>query len=90
MDAIHNEAAQRFELTQDGATAVLEYRLSDDVITFYHTGVPSVMEGKGIGSRLVKTGLEYALENGYSVVATCSFVAGYIARHPELGITPKA
>lgn len=83
MQTIHNEKASRFEIHKDGLTAVLEYRLEGNVITFHHTGVPSALEGQGIGSALAKSALNFARENNYKVIATCWFVAGYIERHPE-------
>lgn len=78
-----NRAASRFELAEDGATAVAEYRLGDGTITFTHTVVPPALEGRGIGSRLVKAALEAARERGLAVVPHCLFVAAYIERHPE-------
>ncbi len=52
-------------------------------IVFTHTGVPPALEGRGIGSALAKTGLEYARANNLEVVPLCSFVRGYIERKPE-------
>jgi len=41
------------------------------------------LEGRGIGGRIVKTGLDYARAEGLKVVPQCSFVRGYIERHQE-------
>jgi len=79
----HNVAASRFELQVDGSIAVLEYSLQAGTITFTHTGVPSELEGGGIGSQLARAGLEYARANALKVVPVCWFVAGYIERHTE-------
>ena len=79
----HNPAASRFELRLGASTAVLEYSLQADTIIFTHTGVPSEIEGCGIGSQLVRAGLEYAREKGLKVVPLCWFVAGFIERHAE-------
>ena len=79
----HNPDASRFELFLDGSLAVLDYSLQEDIITFIHTGVPTALEGRGIGSQLVFAGLEYARDNSFQVVPVCWFVAGYIKRHPE-------
>ena len=80
---VHNTDASRFELTLEGHTAVLDYRLAGQTITFTHTGVPTQLEGRGIGSQLAKAGLAHARENGLKVKALCWFVNGYIERHPE-------
>lgn len=80
---IHDTEHKRFEVRLDEHTAELKYRLNGNVIIFTHTGVPSAWEGRGIGSLLVKTGLEYAKKNDLKVQTLCWFVDGYIQRHTE-------
>jgi len=80
---IHDMNARRFKISVDGHTAVLDYRKDGDAILFLHTGVPPALEGQGMGSRLVKAGLEYARENRLKVKSLCWFVDGYINRHVE-------
>jgi predicted GNAT family acetyltransferase len=79
----HNIAANRFEIHIENDIAVLNYTQRGDIITFTHTGVPTELEGRGIGSQLARAGLEYAREKAFKVVPLCWFVAGYIERHPE-------
>lgn len=79
----HNPSANRFELTIDGYTAVLNYRLTGETITFTHTGVPPAIENRGIGNKLVKAGLEYAREKQLKIKTNCWFVSKYLQRHPE-------
>ena len=83
LNVFHNESKNRFEIQINSHKAVLAYSLQDKTILFTHTGVPSALEGQGIGSKLVKTGLEYARANNLKVKSTCWFVSGYIERHPE-------
>ena len=78
-----NTAQSRFELDAEGHTAVAYYRLADGVMTFTHTEVAPAIEGRGIGSRLVRGALEHARTQGFRVRPRCSFVGQYIARHPE-------
>jgi len=80
---VHNAALSRFELTLDGYTAVLEYTQSDGKIIFTHTGVPAELGGRGLGGALARAGLEFARTEGKKVIPLCSFVAGYLAKHPE-------
>lgn len=80
---IHNTEQKRFEVHLDEDIAELNYRLSGNIIIFTHTGVPSAWKGRGIGSLLVKTGLEYAKKNDLKVQTLCWFVDGYIQRHTE-------
>lgn len=82
--AVNNPAESRFEVRLGDEVAIAEYRLEDDVIVFHHTVVPEAFEGRGVGGALVKAGLAYAEAEGRKVIPTCSFFAGYIARHPEL------
>ena len=79
----HNQEANRFELTVDEHRAVLDYILTGEFIIFTHTGVPPAIGGRGLGSKLVKTGLDYAGENGLKVRSLCWFVSKYIRLHPE-------
>jgi predicted GNAT family acetyltransferase len=78
-----NPEANRFELTVDGATAFSTYRRSPGVVTFIHTEVPKSLEGKGVGSKLARGALEIVRQRGEKVVPRCSFIRGYIEKHPE-------
>ena len=79
----HNSAENRFQVEIESHLAVLEYKLDGSTIIFTHTGVPSELEGRGLGSKLVRAGLDYARAQGLSVVPLCSFVASYIQKKPE-------
>ena len=79
----NNPAKHRYELEVEGHIAASYYELSGNVITFVHTEVPKELEGKGIGSRLVKGALDQVRADGLKVVAQCPFVNGYIGKHAE-------
>ena len=79
----NNGRAQRYELRRDGELSVLEYERSGDHITFTHTKVPKAVEGRGIGSELVRVALEDARAGTLTVVPACPFVRAYIREHPE-------
>ena len=83
LEVLHKHEQSRFEILIGEYVAELDYRLKDNVITFTHTGVPSELEGNGIGSIIVRAGLDYAREQGYKVVPLCSFVDAYMRRKPE-------
>ena len=82
-EVIHNTEEHRFEMSVDGHLAVLNYIPMGEIITFTHTGVPPAIGNRGLGSKLVKTGLDYARESGLKVRSTCWFVSKYIRRNPE-------
>lgn len=82
-DVSHEEEARRFVLEEEGAVGFLAYIRQDDVIVFTHTIVPPALEGRGVGSRIVRAGLDFARDEKLKVVPQCSFVRGYIERHEE-------
>jgi len=73
----------RFAIHVEDETAVLDYKLFKDKVSYDHTGVPRSLEGKGIGSRLAKAALDWARQEGLRVIPVCPFVKSYIERHPE-------
>jgi len=79
----HNQEAQRFELTVNGHLAALDYIMAGEIIIFTHTGVPPAIGGRGLGTKLVKAGLDHAREKGLKVRSLCWFVSKYLRRHPE-------
>lgn len=84
MDKVQdNRSEQEFTLDTDGGRAVAAYQREGDVIVFTHTVVPARLEGRGVGTRLVRGALDSARDQGLRVVAQCSFVAAYIDKHPE-------
>lgn len=83
-NVVHNVERKQFEVNIASYMAELAYYINGNVIVFTHTGVPSALEGQGVGSKLVKAGLQYARENKLKVESTCWFVSGYINRHPEV------
>lgn len=78
-----NTGKHRFELPLDGHTAFSEYRRSDGILYVMHTEVPSALNGKGIGSALVRGLLDIARAEGLKVKPLCPFVRGYIDKHAE-------
>ena len=82
-DVVDNPAESRFELAVDGSMAIAEYRISGDTIYFTHTETPWALQGRGIASKLIGAALASAKARNLKIAPRCSFVADYIARHPE-------
>lgn len=78
-----NKAQSRFELDAEGAIAFANYRLTPSTVIITHTETPRSLRGRGIASDLVKGALELIRADGRKVVAGCSFVVDYLAKHPE-------
>lgn len=78
-----NPARQRFELEADGQVAFSDYKRTGSVLSIMHTEVPAALNGKGIGSRLVRGLLDIARTEGVKIRPLCPFVRSYIEKHPE-------
>jgi predicted GNAT family acetyltransferase len=78
-----NEELHRYEMSLDGVTAHLRYKRMPGVIELVHTQVPDALQGRGIGSALVKAVLDRVRADGLRVVPTCPFVRRVIETHPE-------
>ncbi len=78
-----NTERHRFELDTDGHVAFSNYTREGAVITFMHTEVPAALNGRGIGSALVRGALDLARAQGLQVKAMCPFVAAYLDKHAE-------
>ena len=48
-----------------------------------HTEVPKELEGRGIGSTLIRGVLDAARKEGLKVNPLCPFAKAYIGKHPE-------
>ena len=80
---VHNEAAQRFEVTIDGKLSRADYRLHDGVMHMVHTEVPVQQEGRGIAAMVVRAAMHYARAQGYRVRPACSYVRSFMGRNRE-------
>lgn len=89
-DVRDNTKLHRFELDTDGHTAFSEYKRGDGVLTIMHTEVPKELEGRGIGSALIRGVLDIARAQGLKVQPCCPFAKAYIERHPEYADLQKA
>ncbi len=80
---IDNKAEAEFELVVGGKRAVAAYQMEGDTIVFTHTIVPKALEGRGVGSKLIRAALDSARDRGLKVIPQCPFVAAFIEKHPE-------
>lgn len=80
----NNVAASQYEATVDGHLAVCRYELDGDRIVFTHTLVPPELRGRGVAELLVRAALAEARDKGRRVAATCSYVAAFLLKHPEV------
>lgn len=83
MEVVHNPTRHRFEAGTSPNLAMLNYLPEAATVNMVHTEVPSPYQGQGLAGKLAKAALDWAREQGYKVVPSCSFVRGYIDKHPE-------
>ena len=73
--------------TADRVAGFSVYELAEagdePVVVFTHTEVDPAFEGEGVGGVLVRGALDDVRRRGSLVEARCSFVRGFIERHPE-------
>ena len=74
----------RYVLEEDGKTAArTEYQDRHDRLFFAHTEVDPAYEGQGLAGQLVEQALDDVRRLGRTIVPLCSYVRGWIERHPE-------
>ena len=76
--------SSRYEIRDgDRLLGLAAYQRRGDQVVFTHTEVEDSQEHSGLGSRLVRGALDDVRRSGGTVVPLCSFVKGWIERHPE-------
>lgn len=83
-EVTHNEASKRFEAKVDGLVSRCDYRMHGSTMMLVHTEVPPQLEGRGIGSLLVRAAFEHAGRNGMDVLPVCAYARTWAERHPEV------
>nr|WP_130866504.1 GNAT family N-acetyltransferase [Acidipropionibacterium timonense] len=85
MDEVTDNPEQsRYEVHVDGRLAgFLEYRREGDVVRLPHTEICPDYAGRGLAGRLVSHALDEFAAAGDTVRPECSFVAGWLERHPD-------
>ena len=74
----------RYEIRDgDRVLGLAAYQRRGNQVVFTHTEVDSDAGHSGLGSTLVRAALDDVRSKGETVVPHCSFVRGWIERHPE-------
>lgn len=82
----HNSNDDRgiFFIKQDDKTvAELTYDLKGKTMVIDHTEVHEDLEGKGLGTRLVRESVAFARENDRQINPLCPFAEVVFDKHPE-------
>ena len=82
----HVPEDDRYEIRDgDRLLGLAAYERRGNTLVFVHTEVDPDVGESGVGSTLVQAALDDVRATGGSVVPRCSFVRGWIDRHPEYG-----
>ncbi|WP_407290840.1 GNAT family N-acetyltransferase [Stutzerimonas zhaodongensis] len=80
----HDETEQRYVLEVGGEQlGMAGYQDDGQRRIFTHTEVDPSLEGKGMGSKLVREALEDTRQSGKRIVPVCEFVAAYVNKHHD-------
>ena len=74
----------RYEIRDgDQLLGLAAYQRRGTQVVFTHTEVDSGEEHHGLGGALVRGALDDVRSRGETIVPMCSFVRGWVERHPE-------
>jgi hypothetical protein len=79
----HEPDHNRFVAEANGTRSYIRYVLLGDTLDLVSTYVHPDVRGRFVGEKLVKRALDYARENGWSVIPTCWFVETVVTRNPR-------
>jgi len=79
-----NTTEHRFELSRDGYTAELVYRINGHRLVLVHTEVPEPLGGQGVGGRLVRAAVARAARDGLTLVPVCPYARNWLEQHPDV------
>ena len=83
IEVTNNLTDKQFQAEVEGHLAIIRYTPENGTLVLTHTEVPPELEGKGVGSHLVRAALDFAMTEGLDVVPECPFIKAYIDKHEE-------
>jgi len=82
-EVIDNAREHRFELEENGLTAVAEYHLKDNSLYIDYVESPPALRGTGAAGRLMEGVMRSARDKAYKVIPVCGYAVAWIKRHPD-------
>jgi predicted GNAT family acetyltransferase len=92
VDVVDVPAASRFEGSVDGAmVGFVAYRrdAASGALRLMHAEVSADLQGRGIGSALVRGVLEELAARGERIVPVCSFVRSFVRDNPRVPVARR-
>lgn len=83
-DLVLKDSGQRLTADVEGHELEIRYGWAKpDVMRVDFVGVPSVLGGRGLGTKLVGALVEKARQDGFQLLPICGFAKVQLQRHPE-------
>jgi predicted GNAT family acetyltransferase len=79
----HDSRAHRLSVELEGQTGLFDYELDGTVMSITHTRVPRAIGGRGVAAELMRSALDLATANGWTVKPVCAYAIAYMKRHPS-------
>jgi len=79
----HDSRAHRLSAELEGQTGLLDYELDGTVMSITHIRVPRPIGGRGVAAELMRSSLDLAGANGWTVNPVCAYAVAYMKRHPS-------
>jgi predicted GNAT family acetyltransferase len=79
----HDSDAHRLSVELEGQTGLLDYEIDGKVMSITHTRVPRPIGGRGVAAELMRSALDLAAANGWTVRPICSYAIAYMKRQPS-------
>ena len=74
---------KRFVVKADDQEVYVEFEMRNNKMELDHTYTHPELRGKGLAAQVVRAALEYAKENNFKVIPTCSYVRSFISKNEE-------
>lgn len=78
----HDSRLHRLAAELEGQTALLDYDLGGKVMSIAHVRVPRPIGGRGVAADLMRSALDLAAANEWTVKPVCAYAVAYLRRHP--------
>lgn len=80
----HDSEGRMFYIDDPAGRAYLAYLdLGKQTIDIYRTFVPDELRGRGLAALLAARALDFAQEQGYKVIPSCSYIERYMERQSK-------
>lgn len=74
---------KRFVINIEGKEVYVEFQMKNNTMDLDHTYTHPDLRGRALAAQVVGAALEYATENDFKVIPTCSYVRSFISKNDK-------